>query len=156
MAYMSQEGYDELRAQIKQLEEVERPEVIRQIAEAREKGDLSENAEYDAAKEAQGKLETKIAELKTVLADTKILDPSKLTKKDEVQILSKVELKNVDNGMKLTYTIVSEGEANLRENKISIKTPIAQGLLGKKVGDVAEVTVPRGVMKFEIMSINFG
>ena len=156
MAYMSQEGYDELRAQIKQLEEVERPEVIRQIAEAREKGDLSENAEYDAAKEAQGKLETKIAELKAVLADTKILDPSKLTKKDEVQILSKVELKNVDNGMKLTYTIVSEGEANLRENKISIKTPIAQGLLGKKVGDVAEVTVPRGVMKFEIMSINFG
>ena len=135
---------------------MERPEVIRQIAEAREKGDLSENAEYDAAKEAQGKLETKIAELKAVLADTKILDPSKLTKKDEVQILSKVDLKNVDNGMKLTYTIVSEGEANLRENKISIKTPIAQGLLGKKVGDVAEVTVPRGVMKFEIMNISFG
>ena len=130
--------------------------MIRQIAEAREKGDLSENAEYDAAKEAQGKLETKIAELKAVLANTKILDPSKLTKKDEVQILSKVELKNVDNGMKLTYTIVSEGEANLRENKISIKTPIAQGLLGKKVGDVAEVTVPRGVMKFEIMNISFG
>ena len=156
MAYMSQEGYDKLRAQIKQLEEVARPEVIRQIAEAREKGDLSENAEYDAAKEAQGKLETKIAELKAILADTKILDPSKLTKTDEVQILSKVELKNVENGMRLTYTIVSEGEANLRENKISIKTPIAQGLLGKKVGDVAEVTVPRGVMKFEIMSISFG
>lgn len=156
MAYMSQEGYDKLRAQIKQLEEVERPEVIRQIAEAREKGDLSENAEYDAAKESQGKLETKIAELKTMLADTKILDPSKLTKTDEVQILSKVELKNVENGMKLTYTIVSEGEANLRENKISIKTPIAQGLLGKKVGEVAEVTVPRGVMKFEIMNISFG
>ena len=156
MAYMSQEGYDKLHAQIKQLEEVERPEVIRQIAEAREKGDLSENAEYDAAKEAQGKLETKIAELKAILADTKILDPSKLTKTDEVQILSKVELKNVENGMRLTYTIVSEGEANLRENKISIKTPIAQGLLGKKVGDVAEVTVPRGVMKFEIMSISFG
>ena len=156
MAYMSQEGYDKLRAQIKQLGEVERPEVIRQIAEAREKGDLSENAEYDAAKEAQGKLETKIAELKAILADTKILDPSKLTKTDEVQILSKVELKNVENGMRLTYTIVSEGEANLRENKISIKTPIAQGLLGKKVGDVAEVTVPRGVMKFEIMSISFG
>ena len=156
MAYMSQEGYDKLRAQIKQLEEMKRPEVIRQIAEAREKGDLSENAEYDAAKEAQGKLETKIAELKAILADTKILDPSKLTKTDEVQILSKVELKNVENGMRLTYTIVSEGEANLRENKISIKTPIAQGLLGKKVGDVAEVTVPRGVMKFEIMSISFG
>jgi transcription elongation factor GreA len=138
------------------LEEVDRPEVIRQIAEAREKGDLSENAEYDAAKEAQGKLETRIAELKATLAEAKILDPSKLTKTDEVQILSKVELKNIENGMKLTYTIVSEGEANLRENKISIKTPIAQGLLGKKVGDVAEVTVPRGVMKFEIMNISFG
>ena len=156
MAYMSQEGYDKLRAKIKQLEEVDRPEVIRQIAEAREKGDLSENAEYDAAKEAQGKLETKIAELKATLADAKILDPSMLTKTDEVQILSKVELKNIDNGMKLTYTIVSEGEANLRENKISIKTPIAQGLLGKKVGEVAEVTVPRGVMKFEIINITFG
>lgn len=156
MAYMSQEGYDKLCAQIKQLEEVDRPEVIRQIAEAREKGDLSENAEYDAAKEAQGKLETRIAELKATLAEAKILDPSMLTKTDEVQILSKVELKNVENGMKLVYTIVSEGEANLRENKISIKTPIAQGLLGKKVGDVAEVTVPRGVMKFEIMNISFG
>ena len=156
MAYMSQEGYDKLRAEIKQLQEGDRPEVIRQIAEAREKGDLSENAEYDAAKEAQGKLETRIAELKATLAEAKILDPSKLTKTDEVQILSKVELKNIENGMKLTYTIVSEGEANLRENKISIKTPIAQGLLGKKVGDVAEVTVPRGVMKFEIMNISFG
>lgn len=156
MAYMSQEGYDKLRVQIKQMEEVDRPEVIRQIAEAREKGDLSENAEYDAAKEAQGKLESKIAQLKATLAEAKILDPSKLTKTDEVQILSKVEMKNVDNGMKVTYTIVSEGEANLREGKISIKTPIAQGLLGKKVGDIAEVTVPRGVMKFEIISISFG
>ena len=156
MAYMSQEGYDKLRAQIKHLEEVERPEVIRQIAEAREKGDLSENAEYDAAKEAQGKLESKIAQLKSTLAEAKILDPSKLTKTDEVQILSKVEMKNVDNGMKVTYTIVSEGEANLKEGKISIKTPIAQGLLGKKVGDIAEVTVPRGVMKLEIISISFG
>ena len=156
MAYMSQEGYDKLRAQIKHLEEVERPEVIRQIAEAREKGDLSENAEYDAAKEAQGKRETRIPELKTTPSKAKILDPSTLTKKDEVQILSKVELRNVDNDMKLTYTIVSEGEANLRENKISIKTPIAQGLLGKKVGEVAEVTVPRGKMKFEIISIQFG
>ena len=154
MAYMSQEGYDKLRAQIKQLEEIERPEVIRQIAEAREKGDLSENAEYDAAKEAQGKLETRIAELKATLANAKILDPSMLTKKDEVQILSKVELKNVDNGMKLTYTIVSEGEANLRENKISIKTPIAQGLLGKKVGDVAEIKIPRGVIHLRIDKIS--
>ena len=155
MAYMSQEGYDKLRAQIKQLEEVERPEVIRQIAEAREKGDLSENAEYDAAKEAQGKLETKIAELKAILADTKILDPSKLTKTDEVQILSKVELKNVENGMRLTYTIVSEGEANLRENKISIKTPIAQGLLNKKVGEIAEIKIPRGTINLRIDKISF-
>ncbi len=155
MAYMSQEGYDKLRAQIKQLEEVDRPEVIRQIAEAREKGDLSENAEYDAAKEAQGKLETKIAELKATLADAKILDPSKLGKKDEVQILSKVQIRNTANDAKLTYTLVSEGEANLRENKISVKTPIAQGLLGKKVGDVVEVTVPRGKMSFEILSISF-
>ena len=107
MSYMSQEGYDKLRAQIKQLEEVERPEVIRQIQEAREKGDLSENAEYDAAKEAQGKLETKIAELKAALADAKILDTSKV-QTDTVQILSKVDLKNVKNGMKMTYTIVSE------------------------------------------------
>ncbi|MBQ0023865.1 MAG: transcription elongation factor GreA [Prevotellaceae bacterium] len=155
MAYMSQEGYDKLRAQIKELEEVERPEVIRQIAEAREKGDLSENAEYDAAKEAQGKLETKIAELKATLAEAKILDPSKLGKKDEVQILSKVQIRNTANDAKLTYTLVSEGEANLRENKISVKTPIAQGLLGKKVGDVVEVTVPRGKMSFEILSISF-
>ncbi|MCQ2212361.1 MAG: transcription elongation factor GreA [Bacteroidaceae bacterium] len=154
MAYMSQEGYDKLRAQIKQLEEVERPAVIQQIAEAREKGDLSENAEYDAAKEAQGKLETRIAELKAQLADAKILDPSKLTKTDEVQILSTVDLRNVANDMKLRYTIVSEGEANLRENKISIKTPIAQGLLGKKVGDVAEITIPRGIIKLEITKIS--
>lgn len=155
MAYMSQEGYDKLRAQIKELEEIERPAVIQQIQEAREKGDLSENAEYDAAKEAQGKLETKIAELKATLADAKILDPSKLGKKDEVQILSKVQIRNIANDAKLTYTLVSEGEANLRENKISVKTPIAQGLLGKKVGDVVEVTVPRGKMSFEILSIDF-
>ncbi len=152
---MSQEGYDKLRAQIKQLEEVERPAVIQQIAEAREKGDLSENAEYDAAKEAQGKLETKIAELKAQLADAKILDPSKITKRDEVQILSTVELKNSKTGAKLVYTIVSDGESNLRENKISIKTPIAQGLLGKKVGDVVSITVPRGVIELEIVNITF-
>lgn len=155
MAYMSQEGYDKLRAQIKQLEEVERPAVIQQIAEAREKGDLSENAEYDAAKEAQGKLETKIAELKAQLADAKILDPSKITKRDEVQILSTVELKNTKSGAKLVYTIVSDGESNLRENKISIKTPIAQGLLGKKVGDVVQIQVPRGAIELEVMKISF-
>jgi transcription elongation factor GreA len=150
---MSQEGYDKLRAQIKQLEEVERPEVIRQIQEAREKGDLSENAEYDAAKEAQGKLETKIAELKAALADAKILDTSKV-QTDTVQILSKVDLKNVKNGMKMTYTIVSESEANLREGKISVGTPIAKGLLGKKVGDVAQINIPQGVIELEVLNIS--
>ena len=153
MAYMSKEGYEKLRADIKKLEEIDRPEVIRQIQEAREKGDLSENAEYDAAKEAQGKLETKIAQLKAQLADAKIIDTSKLTT-DSVQILSKVELKNVKTGMKMAYTIVSEGEANLRESKISIKTPIAQGLLGKKVGDVALITIPQGTIELEVLSIS--
>ena len=149
MAYMSREGYDKIRAEIKQLEEVERPEVIRQIQEAREKGDLSENAEYDAAKEAQGKLETKIAQLKAVLADAKIIDTSKV-QTEVVQILSKVEMKNVKTGALMTYTIVSESEANLREKKISVATPIAQGLLGKKVGDVATIKIPQGIIELEI------
>ena len=153
MAYMSKEGYEKLRADIKKLEEIDRPEVIRQIQEAREKGDLSENAEYDAAKEAQGKLETKIAQLKAQLADAKIIDTSKLNT-DSVQILSKVELKNVKTGMKMTYTIVSEGEANLSDHKISIKTPIAQGLLGKKVGDVALITIPHGSIELQVLNIS--
>ncbi len=152
---MSKEGYDKLKAEIKHLEEIERPEVIRQIAEAREKGDLSENAEYDAAKEAQGKLEAKIAQLKMTLADAKILDPTKV-QTDVVQILSKVEMKNVKTGMTMTYTLVSEGEANLRENKISVQTPIAQGLLGKKVGDVAEIRIPQGTIELEIVNISVG
>ena len=152
---LTYEGLKKLEDELHDLKVVRRAEVAQKIKEAREQGDLSENAEYDAAKEAQGKLETKIAELKATLAAAKILDPSKLTKTDEVQILSKVELKNVDNGMKLTYTIVSEGEANLRENKISIKTPIAQGLLGKKVGDVANIKVPAGMVELEVTSISF-
>jgi len=152
---MSQEGYDKLRAQIKELEEIERPKVIQQIKEAREKGDLSENAEYDAAKEAQGKLETKIAQLKAQLADTKILDASRV-KTDEVSILSKVELKMVKTGTKMTYTIVSDGEANIRENKISVTTPIAKGLLGHKVGDIVTVKVPAGNIDLEIISIGVG
>lgn len=153
MAYMSQEGYDKLRAQIKYLEEVERPEVIRQIQEAREKGDLSENAEYDAAKEAQGKLETKIAELKAALADAKIIDTSKV-QTETVQILSKVEIKNVKTGQVMKYQIVSESEANLREGKISVGTPIAKGLLGKKVGDVAQISIPQGIIELELISIS--
>lgn len=155
MAYMSQEGYDKLKAEIKHLEEVERPEVIRQIAEAREKGDLSENAEYDAAKEAQGKLEAKINQLKLTLMDAKILDSSKI-KTDAVQILSKVEMKNVKTGATMTYTLVSESEANLRDNKISVKTPIAQGLLGKKVGDIVSIRIPQGTIELEIVNISVG
>ena len=150
---MSQEGYDKLRAEIKRLEEVERPDVIRQIQEAREKGDLSENAEYDAAKEAQGKLETKIAMLKAELADAKILDLTKV-QTDVVQILSKVEMKNVKTGMVMTYTLVSEGEANLKEGKISVGTPIAQGLLGKRVGDVATINIPQGQIELQITNIS--
>jgi len=153
MAYMSQEGYDKLKAKIKQLEEVERPEIIRQIQEAREKGDLSENAEYDAAKEAQGKLEAKIAQLKAELLDAKIIDTSKV-QTESVQILSKVEMKNVKTGKTMTYTLVSEGEANLKEGKISVQTPIAQGLLGKKVGDVATIKIPQGTIELEIVSIS--
>ena len=152
---MSKEGYDKLKAEIKQLEEVDRPEVIRQIAEAREKGDLSENAEYDAAKEAQGKLESKIAQLKMVLADAKIIDTT-MVQNDVVQILSKVEMKNTKTGATMTYTLVSESEANLKEGKISVQTPIAQGLLGKKVGDVAQIRIPQGTIELEIVNISVG
>ena len=153
MAYMSEEGYKKLMAELKELETVERPKISAAIAEDRDKGDLSENAEYDAAKEAQGMLEMRINKLKAVIADAKIIDESKL-KTDSVQILNKVELKNVKNGMKMTYTIVSESEANLKEGKISVNTPIAQGLLGKKVGDVAEITVPQGKIALEVVNIS--
>ena len=151
---MSEEGYNKLLADLKQLETIERPNIVAAIAEARDKGDLSENAEYDAAKEAQGLLEMKINKLKQVIADAKIIDESKL-KTDSVQILNKVELKNVKNGMKMTYTIVSESEANLKEGKISVNTPIAQGVLGKKVGDVAEIKVPQGIINLEVVNISF-
>lgn len=154
MAYMSEEGYKKLLAELKELETVQRPMISAAIAEARDKGDLSENAEYDAAKEAQGLLEMKIGKLKEIIGDAKIIDESKL-KTDSVQILNKVELKNVKNGMKMTYTIVSEAEANLKEGKISVNTPIAQGLLGKKVGDVADITVPQGQISLEVLEISF-
>lgn len=150
---MSEEGYKKLVEELKVLETVDRPEISKQIAEARDKGDLSENAEYDAAKEAQGMLEMKINKLKSIIAEAKIIDESKL-KTDSVQILNKVELKNVVNGMKMTYTIVSESEANLKEGKISVNTPIAQGLLGKKVGDVVEIQVPQGKIKLEVLNIS--
>ena len=152
MAYMSQEGYDKLVAELRKLESVERPKASAAIAEARDKGDLSENSEYDAAKEAQAHLEDKINKLKLTIAEAKIVDVSRLSA-DAVQILSKVEMTNMGNNAHMTYTIVSECEANLKEGKISIKTPIAQGLLNKKVGDVAEIKIPNGVIKLRIDKI---
>lgn len=152
MAYMSQEGYDKLVAQLHQLEAIERPKASAAIAEAADKGDLSENSEYDTAKEAQVHLENKINELKMTIGQAKIVDMSRLST-DEVQIMSKVEMTNMITKKKMTYTIVSESEANLKENKISIHTPIAQGLLNKKAGDVAEIEVPRGMLKLRIDNI---
>ena len=147
MAYMTQKGYDKLVAELQHMESVDRPA-------ARDKGDLSENAEYDAAKEWQGKLETKIALLKQTIRDAKIIDTTHMDT-ESVQILCTVELKNVKNNMKMKYRIVSESEANLREGKISVGTPIAQGLLGKKVGDVAEIKVPQGTIQLEVLSIAY-
>ena len=151
---MTHEGLLALEEELHNLKVVRRKEVAGKIKEAREQGDLSENAEYDAAKEAQGLLEMKINQLKATIGDAKIIDTSKL-KTDTVQILSRVELKNVKTGMKMAYTIVSESEANLKQGKISVNTPIAQGLLGKKVGDVAEITIPQGKISLEIMGISF-
>lgn len=152
MAYMSQKGYDEMVAQLQQLETVERPKASAAIAEARDKGDLSENAEYDAAKEAQAHLETKINQLKLAIAEAKVIDTSRLST-EAVQILSTVEMTNMANNTKMRYTIVSENEANIKLGKISIKTPIAQGLLNKKVGDVVEIAIPRGTIKLRIDKI---
>ena len=153
MAYMSQEGYDKLVAELQQLESVERPKASAAIAEARDKGDLSENAEYDAAREAQAHLEDKINKMKLAIAEAKIVDLSRLST-DAVQIMSKVEMTNLANQSKMSYTIVSESEANLREGKISIHTPIAQGLLNKQVGDEVEIKIPRGTIKLRIDKIS--
>lgn len=153
MAYMSQEGYEKLVADLRQLETVERPKASAAIAEARDKGDLSENSEYDAAKEAQAHLEDKINKLKQSIAEAKIIDTSRLST-DTVQILSKVEMTNMATKAKMTYTLVSESEADLKAGKISFKTPIAQGLLNKKVGDIAEIKIPRGTIKLRIDKIS--
>ena len=153
MAYMSQKGYDKMVAELQRLESVERPKASAAIAEARDKGDLSENSEYDAAKEAQAHLEDKINQMKLAIQNAKIIDVSRLSN-DCVQILSKVEMTNLTTKSKMTYTIVSENEADLRAGKISIKTPIAQGLLGKKVGDEAEITIPRGTIRLRIDKIS--
>ena len=152
MEYMSQEGYDKLVAELHHMETVELPQVRDAIAEARDKGDLSENFEYHAAKREQGRLLSRIRFKQKVLANARIIDISRL-KGDSVQLLSKVEMTNVNNNAKMTYTIASPHEANLREGKISIKSPIAQALLGKKVGDIVEARVPAGVVKLRIESI---
>lgn len=151
---MTKEGYKKKMEEIAYLESVKRPEISRAIAEARDKGDLSENAEYDAAKEAQGMLEMKISQLKDLVANARILDESKLNT-EEVQILNRVTIKNVANGAVMDYTIVADSEANLKERKIASSTPIAQGLLGHKIGDVVDIKVPSGLMKFEIVEIDF-
>ena len=154
ITYMTREGYKKKMDEIAYLETVKRPEISRAIAEARDKGDLSENAEYDAAKEAQGKLEMKISQLKDLVANARIIDDSKLNN-EVVQILNKVKIKNIANGMVVEYTIVADSEANLKEKKIASSTPIAQGLLGHKIGEVVEIRVPSGLMKFEIVEISF-
>ena len=153
MAYMSQEGYDKLVAELKHLESVERPKASAAIAEARDKGDLSENSEYDAAKEAQAHLESKINKIKVSLSEAKIVDTSLLSA-DAVQIMSKVVMTNLGNNAKMTYTIVSEREATLTEGKLAITTPIAQGLLNKKVGDEVEIKIPNGTIKLRIDAIS--
>lgn len=154
LTYMTKDGYKKKMEEIAYLESVERPRVSAAIAEARDKGDLSENSEYDAAKEAQGMLEMKIAKLKDLVANARIIDESKLST-DEVAIMSKVKMKNVANGMEVEYTIVADSEANLREKKIGASTPIAKGLLGHKKGEIVEIKVPAGTMKFEIIEISF-
>ncbi len=153
VTYMTEEGLKKLKEELQQLETVERPRIIDAIAEAREKGDLSENAEYDAAKEAQGVLETKIAQLKARLMEARVLDASDI-RTDEVQILTKVRVRMKSNGMEKVFQLVTEGEANIAEGKISVTTPIAKGLLGKKVGEIAQVQVPAGMMEFEILEIS--
>ncbi|MBQ8387102.1 MAG: transcription elongation factor GreA [Paludibacteraceae bacterium] len=151
--YMTVEGLQKLKEELQYLETVERPRVIAAIAEAREKGDLSENAEYDAAKEEQGILESKIAIIKGKIVDARIIDETDINT-DEVQILTKVRVLNLKTNQEKVYQLVTEGEANILEGKIATTTPIAKGLLGKKVGDTAEVVVPAGKMQFKILEIS--
>jgi len=150
--YYTKEGLAKLKAELKQLKTVERPSISEQIAEARDKGDLSENAEYDAAKEAQGLLEAKISKLETILSNARVLDDSNLDV-SKALILSNVTIKNLQNGTELTYLLVAENEADLKAKKISVDSPIGKGLLGKSVGDIADIQVPSGIMKFEILGI---
>jgi len=153
VTYMTEEGLRKLKEELIAMESVQRPEISRQIAEARDKGDLSENAEYDAAKEAQGMLEAKIAQLKSLIATARLIDESAIGT-DEVKIMNKVTIRNLQTKKSMTYTLVSESEADLKSGKIAVNTPIAQGLLGKKVGDVAQIVVPSGTMTFEVVEIS--
>jgi transcription elongation factor GreA len=152
-SYFTEEGLARLKKELEQLTSVERPAISQQIAEARDKGDLSENAEYDAAKEAQGLLEMKIARLEDMVAKARIIDESKIDT-SQVQILNKVKIKNTKNNQQVEYMLVSENESDVKSGKISVATPIARGLLGKKVGDVVDIKVPSGLMSFEIMEIS--
>jgi len=153
VSYYSKEGLKNLRAELEQLEHVERPKITNAIAEARDKGDLSENAEYHAAKEEQSLLELKIAKLKQVLSTARLIDESQLDN-SKALIHSKIKIKNQGNGVEFNYTLVADSESDLASGKISVNSPIGKGLLGKKVGEVAEITVPNGTMKFEIVEIS--
>jgi len=150
---MTEEGLDKLKKELDHLTKVERPSISLQIAEARDKGDLSENAEYDAAKEAQGMLEMRISRMEDMVANARVIDESKINT-SSVQILNKVKIKNTKTNAQVEYMLVSEAEADIKNGKISVATPIAKGLLGKKVGDVVEINVPSGVMSFEIVKIS--
>ena len=152
VSYYTEEGLNKLKDELNHLKDIERPKASNAIAEARDKGDLSENAEYDAAKEAQGMLEMKISKLEAILANARLIDESQLDL-SKVLVLSKVTIKNLSNQMQLKYTLVAESEADLKSGKISVNSPIGKGLLGKKVGEIAEVVVPNGTIKFEIISI---
>ncbi len=152
ISYYTQEGFQKLKDELEHLEHVERPRVTQEISDARDKGDLSENAEYHAAKEEQSHLEFKIAKLKNVFANARILDDSQLDT-SKVLVLSKVKIKNTANKMEFSYTLVADSESNIKLGKLSVNSPIGKGLLGKKVGDIAEIQVPNGIMNFEIMEI---
>jgi transcription elongation factor GreA len=153
ITYLTEEGLKKLQEELNHLKSVERPSISRQIAEARDKGDLSENAEYDAAKDAQGLLELKISKMEELVASVRIIDESKLDT-SKVSVLCKVRIRNTGNNAEMTYTLVAENEADLKSGKISVSSPIGKGLLGKKVGEIADITTPGGVMKFEVLEIS--
>ncbi len=150
--YLSKQGLDNLKLELNKLKSIDRPNIINQIAEARDKGDLSENAEYDAAKEAQGLLEARIAKLENDIANSRVLD--KVTDTSSVHLLTEVVIKNLQNGVEMKYAIVSESEADFKNKKISVESPIGKGLMGKSIGEIARIKVPNGTIEFEVMQIN--